>query len=208
MLKFVIVLCVCVSISLSNRLIFLGQTSLSDYSPAGTDTSRCQYAGDKVSTSLVIQYQFTLTDLFDGGVELDVAPFHPFRWTKEETEGIPSSYTYDYTEYSFSVFLAANRNYEHVTVFAKAVPGLYLNKVNVLHDYYGYYMSVRSADISSAYFGLKLMTGIDIPLSETWGVRLEGGRTFLRRDGFPYYWNPLDKLDSWNLRLGIIHGTL
>ncbi len=208
MLKFVIALCICTSVALSSRLIFLGQASFSDYSPAGNDTDGCQYVGDKVSSSLVMQYQFPLTDIFDGGAELDVAPFHRFRWIQVETEGIPSSYTYEYTEYSFSVFLAANRNYEHLTVFAKAVPGLYLNTASFLHDYYGVYRQMRGSDSSSLYFGMKLMTGIDIPLSESWGVRLEGGRTFLRRDEFPYYYNALEKLDSWNIRLGISRGIL
>ncbi len=206
-MKFVIVLCICASVSLADRLIFLGQTSLSDYARAENDEDGCQFEGDKVSASLVIQYQFSLTDLFDAGVELDIVPLYPFRWTKEKTEGAPASITYDYTEYSFSVFLAANRKYQHVTVFAKAVPGLYLNSKNHLYSTYGVYMSGRSTEISNLHFGMKLMTGIDIPVSESWGVRLEGGRTFLRRDGFPDYDNPLEKLDSWNIRLGISRGT-
>ena len=63
-------------------------------------------------------------------------------------------------------------------------------------------MSTTGGKTSNLHFGMKLMAGIDIPISDGWGVRLEGGRTFLRRDGFPNYRNPLEKLDSWNLRLG------
>ncbi len=208
MLKFVIALCVCISVSLSDRLVFLGQTSLSDYSTAESDTSWFQSAGDKVSASLVIQYQFSLTDLLDAGVELDIAPFCPFHWRKEETERRLSATTYDFTEYSFSLFLAANRNFDHVTLFAKAIPGLYLSRLCIQWDYSGGFMSGRNQDTSNLHFGMKLMTGIDIPINEGWGVRLEGGRTFLRRDGFPDYDNPIEQLDSWNLRLGIIRGTM
>lgn len=207
-MKYFMVLMICFSISSADRLIFLGQASLSDYHSSEISSSGCQYDGDKVSSSLVIQYQFSLTDLFDGGVELDARPFYPFRWIKPDSSGSGlSCYTYDYREYSLSLFLAANRDFQHTTVFAKVVPGIYMNTRHALHDYYGHWMSDSSNHFSTLHFGFKLMTGIDVHITEGWGIRLEGGRTFLRREGFPYYFNPLDKLDSWNLRLGITRGT-
>ena len=55
----------------ADRLIFLGQASLSAYHSSEIGSSGCDYDGDKVSSSLVIQYQFSLTDLLDGWVEPD-----------------------------------------------------------------------------------------------------------------------------------------
>ncbi|MCD4708531.1 MAG: hypothetical protein K8S62_12435 [Candidatus Sabulitectum sp.] len=61
-MKYLLVLMICFSFSMADRLFFLGQSSFSDYSPSETGPNGCHYDGERTAVSLVLQYQFSLTD--------------------------------------------------------------------------------------------------------------------------------------------------
>jgi hypothetical protein len=189
-------------------LSLLGGVSFSDFSVVPADSELVDYDYEKTKTafSLILQYQFPVTDLLDIGFELDGYSAAPFRWEWTESGEHPASYTRELREYSGSVFLSAGIDFEWISPFVKVAAGGYYNTSSLKTSYFGESPDVESRTDATLYPGVKLLGGFNVPLYEKMTVRVEGGRTFLPEESMgTQIISEIDRMNSWNLRVGLTH---
>lgn len=191
-----------VSMAAASDLAVLGQLSFSDWSleQLSTPFYSIDFEEGRSSFSGVLQWTRPVGPCLDAGVELDVMSFSQLSWEQIDDGHLK---TRDVSEYGGGVFLSAGLNRSHFSPYLKLVPGLYSQRMEWVNSTAGY-PAYEGTDATALHFSLGILAGADISLGDRWGVRLEGGRYFLRRQDFPsYYVRSVDRLDSWKVRTGV-----
>ena len=186
--------------SFSARLCLLGQLSMSDFSVEQNYPAEFDFNDSRNSVTCLFQGEWDSGKDINVGIELGVLRFSSFSW-----ESHTESYTRLRESYGYSagVFICKGWECGAARPFIKLSPGLHSTSCysgNFTNGYPG----VEGTNSAGFHFGLGCFAGIDVKLGENWGTRVEGGRTFLRREEFPFFQvSEVNRLDSWNLRLGV-----
>jgi len=199
---------IAISLAPAADFAILGQCSITDWSLNAVSSPyfNIDFEEQRSSFSGVLQWTLPVHRCLDAGIELDVMSLSSLAW-RDQDDTHHKTKTRNLSEYGGGLFLAARLNRNCFSSYLKLVPGLYSQHMRFLNGTEGF-PPVVGAESTPLHFSMGILAGGEFSLGERWGVRIEGGRYFLRREAFPsYHVQSVNRLDSWKLRMGVFLST-